>query len=250
MPEAPAPSRDLAGIEIAALKAGDALALVASHMAPGQHLKLAFCNAHVVNLGWTNEAFRACLQHFLVLPDGIGVDIGARMLHGQPFPANLNGTDFVPKLLETAGRPLSVMLLGARPGVGEVAAERLSARFPQHSIELLHHGYFTAAEEPDLLARLAETRPDLLLVGFGNPRQEQWIAQHLTSVHCGVAAAIGAFIDFGAGEVSRAPELVRNLRLEWVYRLALEPSRLWRRYVLGNPLFLMRMLKLRLKGRG
>ncbi len=249
MPEAKVPSRDLAGIQIAALTAREAQALVFGQMAPGHHLKLAFCNAHVVNLGWTNAAFRDCLDQFLVLPDGIGVDIGARLLHGQPFPANLNGTDFVPDLLETSDRPLSVMLLGARPGVGDVAVQRLSVRFPRHRIQLLHHGYSTAAEEPELLSRLAQERPDLLLVGFGNPRQEQWIAAHLTAAHCGVAAAIGAFIDFSAGEVSRAPELVRKLRLEWVYRLALEPSRLWRRYVLGNPLFLLRMLKLRLGGR-
>ena len=78
------------------------------------------------------------------------------------------------------------------------------------------------------------------------PRQERFIAATLGPRHCTVAAGIGALFDFVAGEVQRAPELLRRLRLEWVYRLWLEPGRLWRRYVLGNPVFLLRMLRIRL----
>ena len=103
--------------------------------------------------------------------------------------------------------------------------------------------------ESALLARLEREHPDLLLVAFGNPRQERWIAEKLNARHCSVAAGIGAFFDFLAGEVTRAPLWIRRLRMEWLYRLWLEPGRLWRRYVVGNPIFLLRVLRQRLTGR-
>jgi exopolysaccharide biosynthesis WecB/TagA/CpsF family protein len=138
------------------------------------------------------------------------------------------------------------MLLGGRPGVAERAAERFAQRYPAHRFGVLGHGYFAPEEEPALLARLAQERPDLLLVAFGNPRQELWIARHLDRSHCSVAVGVGALLDFTAGEVVRAPELLRRLRLEWLFRLAQEPRRLWRRYVVGNPAFLLRVLRARL----
>jgi len=89
---------------------------------------------------------------------------------------------------------------------------------------------------------LKAERPDLLLVAMGNPLQERFIADRLASQHASVAAGVGALFDFLAGEVSRAPKAVRKARLEWAYRLWLEPARLWRRYVVGNPVFLLRMV--------
>ena len=94
-----------------------------------------------------------------------------------------------------------------------------------------------------LLGKLKVERPDLLLVAMGNPLQERFIADKLGPQHGSVAAAVGALFDFFADEVPRAPELVRQIRLEWLYRLWLEPRRLWRRYVLGNPAFLLRMAR-------
>lgn len=243
------PRRDIAGIGVAALSRGEALALLGRAFDDKAHLKLAYCNAHLVNLAAADPGLRALLAGFLVLPDGIGVDIAARLLHGAPFPANLNGTDFTPALLAAHERPLTVMLLGGRPGVAGRAVVRLAAENPRHRFAVLDHGYFTQEQEPALLARLERERPDLLLVAFGNPRQEQWIARQLGPRHCTVAAGVGALFDFLAGEVARAPESLRRLRLEWLYRLWREPGRLWRRYVLGNPAFLLRILRLKLFGR-
>jgi exopolysaccharide biosynthesis WecB/TagA/CpsF family protein len=238
-------SRDIGGVRIAALDRSQALALLDAAFGLRSHIKLAFCNAHLVNLAAEDADLRRMLAGFLVLADGIGVDIGSRILHGAPFPANLNGTDFIPALLAQQRRPLRVTLLGGKPGVAERAAARLALDHPRHAFSVLGHGYFTAAEEPALLARLEATAPDLLLVAFGNPLQERWIAGTIDERHGTVAAGIGALFDFLAGEVERAPETVRRLRLEWIYRLWLEPGRLWRRYVLGNPAFLLRMLRLR-----
>jgi exopolysaccharide biosynthesis WecB/TagA/CpsF family protein len=93
------------------------------------------------------------------------------------------------------------------------------------------------------LALLKGQPVDLLLVAFGNPRQEIWIAERITHEHAHLAIGVGALFDFLAGEVQRAPRWLRAARLEWAYRLMLEPARLWRRYVLGNPAFLLRVLR-------
>jgi exopolysaccharide biosynthesis WecB/TagA/CpsF family protein len=243
------PPRDIAGIAVAGLSRQAALDRIGRAFAERQHLHLAFCNAHLVNLAAADPALRAVLAGFLILPDGLGVDIAARLLHGAAFPANLNGTDFTPALLAAQDKPLSVMLLGARPGVAERAAARLSGDYPRHRFAVLSHGFFTPQDEPALLRRLEQERPDLLLVALGNPHQERWIASRLDARHCTVAAGVGALFDFLAGEVARAPAALRRWRLEWLYRLWLEPGRLWRRYVLGNPAFLWRVLRLKLLGR-
>ena len=241
--------RDILGVSISALTEAAALKLLDDAFATRSHRQVAFCNAHLVNLAAEDPGLRRCLDGFLVLPDGTGVDIASRVLYGQPFPDNLNGTDFIPALLAASRRRLRVMLLGARPGIADRAAQRLRADYPQHDVAVLCHGFFAEQDQAALLARLECEQPDLLLVAFGNPRQETWIAEHIRSRHCTVAAGVGALFDFLAGEVTRAPRSVRKTRFEWVYRLWLEPARLWRRYLLGNPLFLYRVLMARLSGR-
>jgi exopolysaccharide biosynthesis WecB/TagA/CpsF family protein len=233
----------LGSVEIAALTRQEAIARLLDAMTRDEPLKVAFANAHLVNVAAADAAFSRVLRGFLVLPDGIGVDLGARLIAGRPFPANLNGTDLMPALLAAASRPLRVALIGGKPGVAERAAERLGALFPQHAVTALGHGFLDPAGEEAMLAMLEAQRPDLLLVAMGNPLQERWIARHVSGRHARVAVGVGALFDFLAGEVPRAPAIVRRLRLEWLFRLAIEPRRLWRRYVLGNPLFLWRVLR-------
>lgn len=235
--------RDIGGIGVAVLDRAEALSRLGAAFAGRNHVKLAFCNANLVNLAADDPLLRQALREFLVLADGIGVDLASRLLYGVPFPANLNGTDFIPALLAAQSRPLDVALIGGRPGVAERAAECFAQLHPRHRFTVLSHGYFAPAEEAALLDRLLEAPPDLLLVAFGNPLQERWIAEKITGRHALVAAGIGALFDFLAGEIERAPATIRQLRLEWAYRLAREPARLWRRYLLGNPLFLLRVLR-------
>jgi exopolysaccharide biosynthesis WecB/TagA/CpsF family protein len=235
--------RDIGGIGIAVMEREAAIAEVTDAVLTGGHMKLAFCNANLVNVAADNAALQRSLSTFLVLADGIGVDLGSWMLYGEAFPANLNGTDFFPRLFAAAERPMRVALLGGRPGVADRAVANLTQRYPAHKFSVLSHGYFTADEEIVLLGKLKIQRPDLLLVAMGNPLQERFIADKLGPQHASVAAGVGALFDFFADEVPRAPELVRQIRLEWMYRLWLEPRRLWRRYVLGNPAFLMRMAR-------
>lgn len=235
--------RDIGGIGIAVMEREAAIAEVFDAIATRRHVKLAFCNANLVNVAAGDTALQRSLSTFMVLADGIGVDIGSWLLYGSHFPANLNGTDFFPALFARQDHPLRVSLLGGRPGVAERAVARLSQLYPTHRFSVLSHGYYAPAEEAKLLGRLKAERPDLLLVAFGNPLQERFIAEKLRGQHATVAAGVGALFDFFAGEVPRAPEGIRKARLEWVYRLWLEPRRLWRRYVVGNPAFLLRMFR-------
>ncbi len=226
----------------------EADAAIDEAVATHRHMKIAFANAHLVNVAAADEALRAALEEFTVLPDGVGVDLASRILHGARFPDNLNGTDFTPRYLARASRALKVGLLGARPGVAQAAAGALAAHAPRHRYTVFGDGFFSEEKEAAILRHLEAARPDILLVAFGNPRQELWIAQRLDQRHCSAALGVGALFDFLAGEVSRAPDWVRAARLEWVWRLALEPGRLWRRYVLGNPVFLARVAMQKLRG--
>lgn len=235
--------RDIGGIGIAVIDREAAIAELREAIVEGGHIKLAFCNANLVNVASGDTTLQRSLSTFLVLADGIGVDLGSCLLHGAAFPANLNGTDFFPAFLAVEARPLTVGLLGGRPGVADRAVEQLARRYPQHRFKVISHGYYAPEEENRLLDGLKADRPDLLLVAMGNPLQERFIARKLNVQHCAVAAGVGALFDFFAGEVPRAPEAIRKARLEWMYRLWLEPRRLWRRYVLGNPAFLMRMTR-------
>ncbi len=229
-------------VAIASMNWTQAIDHVEAALAWPSHLKLGFANSHVVNLASTDLQFAQSLAGFLLLPDGVGVELGALILHGTTFPDNLNGTDFIPALMAHSSRPLTIGLVGARNGVAQRAADSLRALAPQHHVVVFSDGYFSEADEPALLQALTEKRPDLLLVALGNPKQELWIASKLDWRHCSVAAGVGALFDFLAGEVVRAPRPVRVARLEWAFRLLQEPRRLWRRYILGNPAFILRIL--------
>ncbi|MGL4243296.1 MAG: WecB/TagA/CpsF family glycosyltransferase [Beijerinckiaceae bacterium] len=235
-------TRDILGVAISDLGRAEALALLQASIAGNRHLKLAFCNAHTANTAAVDPSFRKALASFVVLPDGVGVDIAARLLHGRKFLANLNGTDLVPDLLCSSMAPLQVAMIGGRPGVAERAAAELIRRNPSLVVGPVLDGFSGEAAEATFLDELASRPADVILVAMGNPRQELWIARNIAARHGALAIGVGALFDFLAGEVRRAPAMVRSARLEWAWRLLLEPRRLFRRYVIGNPEFLLRVL--------
>ena len=239
----PLPTRDLFGLHVVATTSPAAADAVISLVAGGRHGKFAFLNAHAANLACTDQRFHDALRDFTIFPDGLGIDVASRLLHGSTFPENLNGTDFIPFLLERCARPLRVGLLGARPGVVTEARDRFRVAHPRHAFRVVHHGYFDADREGEIVASLLADPVDVLLVAFGNPRQEVFIAERIDGRHCRAAFGIGALFDFTSGRIPRAPRVMRDLRIEWMFRLRREPRRMWRRYLLGNPVFLARVLR-------
>ena len=231
------------GVPFAPLTLDDAIARVRTMLSGTAPHQIVLANANTLNLAATDPAYRATLASAsLVLRDGVGVEIAERLL-GHELAYNFVGTDFVPLLLETVAAPrLRVFLFGAAPGIAVAAGEALTRRSPAIEIVGSEDGYGDGA---GVAARVRATRPDVLLVALGNPLQEQWIAANLGQLDVRIAIGVGALFDFLAGHVRRAPQWIRALRCEWLYRFYLEPGRLWRRYLIGNAQFLWRVVRSR-----
>jgi exopolysaccharide biosynthesis WecB/TagA/CpsF family protein len=210
-------------------------------------MPVAFLNANNANIAQERPDLKRAFDHFLVLADGIGVDLASLVLHGAMFPENLNGTDLVPSLLKRCKSGLKVALLGTRRDVADSARDAFASMCPQHKFTVVADGFFNESDEPAILAALEELRPDILLVAMGVPRQELWITRTIDERHCTVPIAVGALFDIVTGTVPRAPNWMIKLRIEWVYRLWREPKRLWRRYLIGNPVFLGSIISAKLK---
>jgi exopolysaccharide biosynthesis WecB/TagA/CpsF family protein len=206
----------------------------------GRPRMLAYVNAHTLNLTVRNHELREVLNRGdLVMNDGLGLSLAARM-RGERFPENLNGSDFTIWLLQlAASRDWGVFLFGGRPGVAEAAASRLAERIDGLRIVGTCHG-FTGENDDALVQRVKQSSADLLVVALGNPLQELWLNRNLDATGALLGVGVGAFLDFSAGMVKRAPPWMNALGVEWCFRLVQEPLRLWRRYLIGNPLFLAR----------
>lgn len=199
-----------------------------------------FCNAHTVNLAAKAPQFRRALQAMTLFNDGVGVDLASRWLYGTTFPENLNGTDLFPLLLHRLPAGTSIFLLGGKQDVVADASASLAKAYPNIRIAGAHHGYFSTAEGEIVASKIAAAAPHLVVIGMGQPKQENWAAQygrHLPAP----TLCVGALIDRQAGRVPRAPLWMRKLRAEWLFRLILEPRRLAKRYLWGNLVFLVRI---------
>ena len=220
----------------------------------GEHALVLHANVHGLNLAYRNGRLRGLFNRApIVFCDGSGVMLGARIL-GRRIPERITYADWTWKLAAFAEeRGFSLFFLGARPGVAEKAARRLEYRFPKLRIAGAEHGYFErtlgSSENEAIIKKINAARPDVLLVGFGMPVQEVWLAENWEKVDANVALTGGAVFDYVSGELRRGLSFLTDRGLESVARLMVEPRRLWRRYVIGNPLFLLRVLKQRL-GRG
>ena len=156
--------------------------------------------------------------------------------------ANVNGTDLFPELcaqLQHSG--LRLFLLGARPGIAEATAENMRKRFPGLDICGTRHGYFDRAQTRQVISEINRSGADIVLVAMGVPHQELWIDAHRQHLDARVLMGVGGLFDFYSGRISRAPVWVRELGMEWGWRILQEPGRMWKRYVIGNPLFLYRV---------
>ncbi|MBA2512052.1 MAG: WecB/TagA/CpsF family glycosyltransferase [Rubrobacter sp.] len=208
-------------------------------------------NVHCLNLCYEDPALRRFFGRAdLVFCDGAGVRVAARVL-GRRLPERITYADWLPRLATFAEvEGLSLFFLGARPGVAAEAAKRLRAIHPDLKIVGVRHGFFDPAtngpENGVVVAEINAARPDVLLLGLGMPLQERWLMENRHKLDVGVVLTGGAVFDYAAGELRRGPRLLTDNGLEWLARLLIEPRRLWRRYLFGNPMFLARVLLQRL----
>jgi exopolysaccharide biosynthesis WecB/TagA/CpsF family protein len=231
--------REVFGLPVCDLNWSEAFSFASAlaDMPIGQTV-ISFLNAHNANIMLKDPVYRQALDRHLVLPDGIGVDMASFAAFGRMFPANLNGTDFVPALLTYISTPKRIGLLGARPETLVKARQNFENHAPWHEFIAIHDGFFSDAESPAVAAEIGRLKIDILLVAMGTPRQEKWIDKYVRPEHARLVIGVGALFDFVAGEVPRAPQIVRNLRVEWFYRFMQEPKRLAGRYFVGGPVFL------------
>lgn len=213
----------------------------------------AICDKRKLTLFFANTNFivkcRSLLSRMrdrsvVIVNDGVGMDIAATLCHRRRFRDNLNGTDFTPFLFQCAAAPLRVYMVGGRPDVLLKAAEHVHVRLGQQVVGGCD-GYDGVKDVDGLIVDINQAGPDIVLVAMGNPIQETWILQHRQLLDANLIMGVGALFDFWAGDKPRAPKLVQKLRLEWLYRLALEPRRLLRRYTIDIGVFLAHCYKYR-----
>lgn len=201
-------------------------------------------NAHTLNLASTLSGYRNVLNDAAyVFADGTGARWAARW-SGTPLQANLVGTDLIPALFaRTAGQRYRYFMLGGDQSAIERAARASRRLHPGWKLAGFHHGYVwnTQATE-EVIDQINRARPHLLLVGMGNPLQEQWIHQNRHRLTVPVAIGVGGLFDHWAGNLTRAPAWVRRHGLEWAQLLLQQPHK-WRRYLVGNPLFVARVVR-------
>jgi N-acetylglucosaminyldiphosphoundecaprenol N-acetyl-beta-D-mannosaminyltransferase len=207
--------------------------------------RVMYANAHVLNQSAANERLRHALSSAdLVYCDGYGVRLAAKALD-VPIPHRMTGADWIwgmAELCEQSGQ--RVYLLGSEPGVAARAADRLRLTYPKLDVAGHHHGYFEVGSPHDdrVVEHVNAVRPSILLVGMGTPKQELWVEANAHRLDVDVLWTVGALFDVVSGRVPRAPAWLADNGLEWIFRLAIEPGRMWRRYLLGNPVFVHRVM--------
>lgn len=228
----------LAGFKISRYTTVSLIDQIKSRIAAKVSTAVFFANS---NFAVTCQGLREDLKgdrSYIVVNDGIGVDIGVMLLGQARFKENLNGTDFVPALLsETKG--LRIFLYGGRP-----AAVSGAARFIAdlgHTVVGEFDGYGSVSDS--VVEAIQSTSPDLVLVALGNPRQEAWIVEQRSKLPAAVFIGVGALFDFMSGAMPRAPLIMRQMRMEWLYRLYREPKRLVKRYTIDFLRFLVLCVK-------
>jgi len=203
-------------------------------------------NVYAMNLAYENPWLRRFFnQSAITFADGAGVVFAAKLL-GRRIPERITYADWMWELASIAAdEGYTLFFLGAEPFVAEQAAARLRRRFPKIKIVGVRHGYFDknpeSAENAELVAVINQLRPNILIAGMGMPVQERWLMENWERLNVNVFLTGGAVFDYISGKLSRAPRWMTENGLEWLGRLLIEPRRLWKRYILGNPLFLWRV---------
>lgn len=161
----------------------------------------------------------------LLTPDGAGVVLASRILK-TPLKSKVSGIDLVKNLFETfSGKNVGFYILGGRPGVAEIAAVNIMEKYGKVKIKGYYNGYFSPEEEDHVIDLINQSGTDILIVGLGAPKQEFWIHRNMYRLSCKVCIGVGGSIDIFAGKATLAPEIIRKLGFEWLYRLIREPRR-------------------------
>lgn len=236
----------LAGIPVHPVTVQDVHAFIERTIQANQKALVLNVNIHCANLAWEQAWLLEFLNEaHLVFCDGDGVRWGARLLGMEP-PPKVTYASWIWQLADfSAKRGYRIFFLGACSGVAEKAGQRLRERFPNLRIAGIRDGYFEkeGPENERVIRQINQSRPDILLLGFGMPLQEKWLSENWKRLNAYIFLTGGAVFDYASGNLRRAPGWMIRTHMEWLFRLVQEPRRLFKRYAFGNVIFFTRLLR-------
>ncbi|MEW5800070.1 MAG: WecB/TagA/CpsF family glycosyltransferase [Bacteroidota bacterium] len=203
-------------------------------------ITVGYVNANTIVLSREDSELFAALNGFsALLADGAGIHLAARLLHTtvKGLWSNNNATDFNFEMLRYADEhSLRIYFLGTTRVSLDLLQKRITERYSGITVVGCSDG-FVDIHDASLPEMINRTKPDILMVGMGSPIQELWVNKHKEDLNVPLTITVGAFLDYVSGYMQRAPMFFRLCRMEWLYRLLIEPRRLWRRYIIGIPKF-------------
>ncbi len=234
----------VAGVYVDNMSEEEALSRIDELIAGGGPHYMTVVNAAKVVAARGDEQLRERLHKAaIVTADGMSVVWASRLL-GEPLKQRVTGIDMFERLVgHAARRGLSVYFLGARDESVRGVVEHFRSRFADLRVAGYRNGYFDRSESEKVADVIKESRADLLFVAMGSPAQENWIERHLEATGASFALGVGGSFDHLSGLQRRAPAWMQRAGLEWLHRFAREPRRLWRRYLIGNTMFVWLVVK-------
>jgi N-acetylglucosaminyldiphosphoundecaprenol N-acetyl-beta-D-mannosaminyltransferase len=214
---------------------------------PDRKLLITTLNAHSYNMSGEDDKFAGSLaKSDVLIPDGVSVVWAVRWLTGKKLHKIAGADLFFHEMKRLNASKGSCFFLGSSEKTLKMITDRAAGEYPDVRLESYSPPYkpeFTKDENDKMIHEVNSFRPDVLFVGMTAPKQEKWAYEHLGALDCGHICCIGAVFDFYAGTVNRAPGWMISLGLEWLYRLVKEPSRMWRRYLIGNTKFVWQVIR-------
>jgi N-acetylglucosaminyldiphosphoundecaprenol N-acetyl-beta-D-mannosaminyltransferase len=242
---------DLMGVRVHLVDRPELMAQIIRAAETGQGGVICNVNIHAMNLAWMDREFRAILnQSDVVFVDGWGVLLGAK-LAGLRLSERMTPADWMDELFEICvARGWAVFYVGGTEEVGTAFESYLARQHPRLRLAGRHHGFFPhwGPEGDEVVAMINNSGAKILLVGMGMPLQEKWIWRNRHRLSPPVKIPIGGYPLIATGLLPRGPRWMTQHGLEWLFRLCVQPRHTWRRYLVGNPLFLIRMLRWRWLG--
>ncbi len=218
---------EVLGMPVDRVSMDQALEIIEGFIAQGDpHLVVTADSSGIVQAQSDKEWNDIFHQADLVTPDSIGV-VWAAKRAGKPVGDRVSGVDMVDHICRLSSlKGYRIVFLGSEPGVAEMAAEAMRLRHPGCNIVFARHGYFPASSDSVVAEEVAEFKPDVLFVAMGIPRQEKFIWQTRDIIKAPVAMGVGGSFDVFSGKTKRAPKFIQKLKLEWLWRTLLNPSKI------------------------